>query len=58
VKTSKFISLVLLISFFVIPSSLEFTGIQAKKEVNILCFIENGFGGSYYINKGFLESYN
>jgi putative intracellular protease/amidase len=34
------------------------SSVTARNEVNILCFIENGFGGSYYINKGFLESYN
>ena len=30
---------------------------SAKTNVNILCFVANGFGDSYYINKGIMESY-
>ncbi len=46
---------------FLLVSSISMISNQnttlAIKDVNILCFIENDFGGSYYINKGFLEGY-
>ena len=32
--------------------------VDANTEVNILTFVANGFGDSYYINKGIMESYN
>ncbi|MHA2357990.1 MAG: DJ-1/PfpI family protein [Candidatus Heimdallarchaeaceae archaeon] len=31
---------------------------EAQSDVNILCFIQNGFGQSYYVNKDIMESYN
>jgi len=32
--------------------------VKSSDEVKILCFIEDDFGQSYYINKGFLEAFN
>lgn len=32
--------------------------VNGQTNVNILCFIEDAFGDSYYINKGIMESYN
>ncbi|NHJ47015.1 MAG: DJ-1/PfpI family protein [Asgard group archaeon] len=53
----KKISLVLFIfSIMFLGSTLTVTK-SARNNVKILCFIDNGFGESYYINKGFLESY-
>ncbi|MHA1198410.1 MAG: DJ-1/PfpI family protein [Candidatus Heimdallarchaeaceae archaeon] len=45
-----------IISLFV--CSVSVNHIEAQTDVNILCFVANGFGDSYHINKGIMESYN
>ncbi|MFW9924122.1 MAG: DJ-1/PfpI family protein [Candidatus Thorarchaeota archaeon] len=52
------ISLIFLICSMLLIGTVKIQVKSTNEEVKILCFIENGFGESYYINKDFLESYN
>ncbi|MBA7526423.1 hypothetical protein ES705_18585 [subsurface metagenome] len=50
-------SLYLFFLFFTL-SLVPINQVNGQTNVNILCFIEDAFGDSYYINKGIMESYN
>ncbi|MCE7742749.1 MAG: DJ-1/PfpI family protein [Candidatus Heimdallarchaeota archaeon] len=56
-RKSLIIAIIVIISSFAFSSS-PVNQIHAQTDVNILFFIEDAFGESYYINKGIMESYN
>lgn len=49
--------MILVLSMSFLGSPLIFH-VKAIDDVKILCFIDNGFGESYYINKAILENYS
>lgn len=55
-KISK--SCLYLFILFLTLSLVPINQVNGQTNVNILCFIEDAFGDSYYITKGIMESYN
>ena len=56
-KRNARVKLIVIVVSVLIISLNKFNLSSAKPEVNILCFVANGFGDSYYINKNLMESY-
>lgn len=56
-KSTKYLVILLILSSMYLITAINYPT-YAKNEIKILYFIEDGFGDSYYINKGIMESYN